>query len=149
MLTSTAFFTGYGHPNIRATHPTTLEFTTEPHVTLRGDCVVGVACTMAAFTLPADFKRIARSQGSQITFEISSMGVADVVTGIGDPLLDFSNTVSMVIRKSGYVSDRTVALKADKAAADLSRRLIRHLQTGAKLEVTVTARAPEQAFNGP
>ena len=34
----------------------------------------------------------------------------------------------MVIRKSSYICNRTLAIKADKAAADLSRSLVEKLR---------------------
>ena len=35
-------FNAYGHPNILATHKTTLEFTKDKEVSLKGDCIVAV-----------------------------------------------------------------------------------------------------------
>ena len=35
-------FKAYGHPNITAKHKTTLEFTKDKELSLRGDCIVGV-----------------------------------------------------------------------------------------------------------
>ena len=35
-------FTAYGHPYITATHKNTFEFTREKHLTLKGDCIIGV-----------------------------------------------------------------------------------------------------------
>ena len=32
----------FGHPNIRSLHGRTIEITREPHLTLQGDCIVGV-----------------------------------------------------------------------------------------------------------
>jgi hypothetical protein len=34
----------------------------------------------------------------------------------------------MVVRKSSYIDDRTLAVNADKAAADLPRKLVEKLQ---------------------
>ena len=35
-------FTCYGHENITAKHKTTLEFTKDKDLSLKGDCIVGV-----------------------------------------------------------------------------------------------------------
>ncbi|HID73268.1 TPA: DUF371 domain-containing protein [Candidatus Micrarchaeota archaeon] len=43
--------TARGHPNIRAEHETTFEVTTEPSLTPRGDCIVGVQADKAASDL--------------------------------------------------------------------------------------------------
>ena len=32
----------YGHPMVRSLHPTTYEVTKDAHLTLRGDCIIGV-----------------------------------------------------------------------------------------------------------
>ncbi|MCD6301577.1 MAG: DUF371 domain-containing protein, partial [Staphylothermus sp.] len=51
---------GRGHPNIRATHKTTLEITKEPHVTPRGDCIIAVNATKATKDLDPELKNIIR-----------------------------------------------------------------------------------------
>ena len=35
-------FTAYGHKNILATHKTTIEFTKDKELSLKGNCIVGV-----------------------------------------------------------------------------------------------------------
>ena len=35
-------FRAWGHPNIKATHKTTLEFTKENYVSPEGDCIIGI-----------------------------------------------------------------------------------------------------------
>jgi hypothetical protein len=45
----------------------------------------------------------------------------------------------MVIRKSDYLSDRTLAIHADKAANDLSRELVEKLKNPRqKAKITLT-----------
>mgnify|MGYP001585634981 CR=1 FL=1 len=39
----------------------------------------------------------------------------------------FNSSTEMVIRKSGFIDGRTFAIKADKAACDLSRELIKNI----------------------
>ena len=38
-------FFSFGHPNITAKHKTTLEFTKDKELSLRGDCIIGVNST--------------------------------------------------------------------------------------------------------
>jgi hypothetical protein len=48
----------------------------------------------------------------------------------------------MVVRKSSYVCARTLAVKADKAAADLSRDIVQKLRDPAqKVKVTLSLKA--------
>jgi len=42
----------------------------------------------------------------------------------GSPRLLFTHATDLVVRKSDYVCGRTLAIRADKAAKDLSRKLI-------------------------
>ena len=44
-----------GHPLVRAEHPSTLEITREPCLTLRGDCILAVAADLGASDLPEEF----------------------------------------------------------------------------------------------
>lgn len=50
------------------------------------------------------------------------------VHGRGDPRLLLSHPTDLVIRRSGFVSDRTLMIHADKSAADLPRGMVRLLQ---------------------
>jgi hypothetical protein len=47
-----------------------------------------------------------------------------------------------VVRTSTYVDDRTVAVGADAAAADLDRDLVATLADGVDLTVTLTVHRP-------
>ena len=39
-----------GHPNIRATHKTTLEVTKEKELSPRGDCIIGICADTVSYT---------------------------------------------------------------------------------------------------
>lgn len=130
-----------GHENIRATHATTLELTTEGWLTPAGDCIIGVGASHACATLPTKMRSLARSAAAQIGLELSVATVATVtVTGRGDPDLRWSDRTSMVVRTSTYVDDRTLMVGADHAAADLPRELIDVLATGAPLSARLWVR---------
>jgi len=119
-----------GHPNVRATHPTTLEITKEEHLTPRGDCIVAVGADKGARDLSEEFKRAARDPNAIITLviEVPELGLRDVVRARGHPGLTFEHPTDLVVRKSDYICGRTVAIRADKAAKDLSRELVRALR---------------------
>jgi uncharacterized protein len=108
----------FGHINMLATHPTTLEFTRDLELTKRGDCIVGVN---------ADFKITKEVlSAKKIKVTIACSGVSDYITADVNP--DFSDMHEIVIRKSGFLSKRTLGINADKAAIDIDRRIIEKLK---------------------
>ncbi len=121
-------FSSYGHPNLLSTHKTTLEFTKDSELTKRGDCIVGVN---ADFELK-ELKKFTNCSKVRIT--ITSGGITEIVTAI--PNKDFSSNHEIVIRKSEFYSERTFAIRADKAASDLNRDLIR-LMVNAKASILI------------
>lgn len=129
-----------GHENIQATHRTTFEITKEPTLTKRGDCIIAVEATKGVADLPLEFKKAARKENAKITVTIEADGLREVVRASGNPRLSFTHPTDLVIRKSGYVCGRTVAVRADKVASDLSRKLVEKMQSSRqKIEITLTA----------
>ncbi len=129
----------YGHQNVRSTHKTTFEITKEASLTSRGDCIVAVNATKGATDLNQKFKEAARKENAKITVTIEADGEREVVRARGNPRLSFTHPTDLVIRKSGYVCGRTVAVRADKAASDLSRKLVEKMQSSRqKIEITLT-----------
>ena len=122
---------GRGHRNIRATHRTTLMFTRDPELTTRGDCIVLVGCDKALSDFPGDFVRLARNRDAVIVVEISAGGYREVVVGRGHPSLTYESSRDIVVRRSSFICPRTLAIKADKAACDISRELVNALRMGA------------------
>lgn len=128
-----------GHENVRSTHQTTFEATKEPVLTKRGDCIIAVAATKAALDLSPEFKEAARGRDAKITVTIECGGVREVVKAKGCPQLTFTHPTDMVVRKSGYVCGRTVAIWADKAAGCLSKELVEELRKpDQKVKITLT-----------
>ena len=118
-----------GHKNVLATHRTTLEFTKDSHLTLRGDCIVGIS---AGFS-EEELKGFLGMQKLKIT--ITAGGFSDTVNSV--PNAKFSSGREMVIRVGDVDSERTFAVRADKAAAGLNRRLVAALKSGSRGTVTV------------
>ncbi|RLI12568.1 DUF371 domain-containing protein, partial [Candidatus Bathyarchaeota archaeon] len=111
-----------GHPNVRAEHPTTLEVTKEEELTPRGDCIIAVGADKGARDLSENFKRLVRTPGAVVlmAIEVPSAGLREVVRGFGHPGMTLEHTRDIVVRRSDFVCGRTVAIRADKAARDLS-----------------------------
>lgn len=127
-MDTTEVIHAYGHENIRATHKTTLEITKESSVSKRGDCIVAVDATKGAMDFHPAFKESARNENAKITIKIEAGALVDVVRAKGTPRLLFIHPTDAVIRRSDYVCGRTVAIGADKAAMDLSKKLVEKLQ---------------------
>ncbi len=116
-----------GHPNVRATHRSTLEFTREEHLTPRGDCIVCVAAEKTVRDLSDEIKVALRS-GASVTVTIRVGDVYDTIKARGSPALLLDDETSIVIRKSDYIDSRTLAVGSNKAARDLDRRLVELLR---------------------
>ncbi len=137
MESVTVVFSARGHENIVATHRTTFEITKETTLTKRGDCVIAVEATRAAVDLPLEFKQAARREGARITITIEANELEEVVKAKGSPQLTFTHPTDLVVRKSSYVCSRTLAIGADKAASDFSRKLVEKMKDPHQ-EITVT-----------
>ena len=118
----------YGHKNILSTHKTTFEVTKEDTLTRRGDCIIAVKATKGAADIHSRFKKAAKSEDAQLAITIEANGVKETVKAYGSSRLSFISPTDFVIRKSDYVCGRTMAIGADKAACDLSRKLVEKLR---------------------
>lgn len=120
-------FNAYGHPNILGTHKTTLEFTKDGEVSLKGDCIVGVN---ADFELLKLNQFIKNSENNKITIAIESISkgkkIKEEISAELNP--NFSSNKEFIIRKTDFVSERTFAIRANKAAFGLNRGLIGFLK---------------------
>ena len=138
--TAKAIVTFRGHPMVRSTHPTTIEITTEGHLTPRGDCIIGVEASGGCSQLDAKVKEGLRRRGSSVTFRIIVGEHSFEVKAEGDPRLELSNPHDLVIRRSDFISDRTLAVHADSAARDIPRGMVRILKdpgTLGRMEIEV------------
>lgn len=138
------FIEARGHPEIRPRHPTTLMVTKDEAVGPRGDCIVAVAASKGAKELNYDLKRAIRS-GAPLTLTIKAGGIVERVHAFGHPSLTLEHPTDLVVRKSGFICGRTLAVGADKAAADLSAALaarLRNPKTKIQISIEVHNRKP-------
>jgi hypothetical protein len=130
----------YGHKNIRALHKTTLEITKEEHLTLKGDCIIGVKATASVNDFPGWLKKDIKD-GKKLKFTILVNGFEFLFWGYGSPLLNLSDPQELVIRKSDYISSRTAAIRSNASAIDLPREIVKKLKeesTVGKLKIEPT-----------
>ncbi len=126
-----------GHPNITAKHPTTFEVTKDAGISKRADCVIGVNANKAMYDFCESTKRALRIDRAPVCVTIQVGEIQEVVVGYGHPNLTCSNHRDIVGRKSDFTSDRTLMIKADKAAVDLNRSLIERLKKPEDITLTV------------
>jgi hypothetical protein len=113
---------------ILALHPTTIEITTDEHLSRRGDCIVGVGAEKGCAGLSREAKRVLREVSSAVRLRIVVGGEVFETRARGDPRLTLTHPHDMVIRKSDYASDRTVAVSAGAASRDIPRSIVSALR---------------------
>ncbi len=128
-----------GHPNITARHATTLEITRESEISIRADCIIGIMANKAAKHLSLELKRHLM-KGGRIEVVISAGSNKFSFKARGSPKLKLSSPKEIVFRKTDYIDDRTIAIKATAAAIDVPRSIIDMLKKGQDLLVIIRAR---------
>ena len=123
-------FVAFGHQNIDGTHKTTFELTQHTSVTPKGDCIIGTRATFDPDALAA-LAQVSRK--IKITLKTKSY-IEEIV---GEANRQYVPGPEIVIRKTDFLSPRTLVIKADKAAADLPRHFIQALKDP-KEQLTVT-----------
>ena len=134
-------FIAQGHPAIVSSHPTTLEITTEPRLTKRGDCIVAVRADFGLRDLPAALKKALSSETGRGILTMRVRGESFTVEGRGSSALTFTDPHEIVVRRSGFVSGRTLMVYSNKAAVDIPRRVVKFLQDPAEtvtIEISAT-----------
>jgi hypothetical protein len=121
-------FYARGHPAVVSTHPTTLELTKEVDLSRNGDCIIAVGSSVGLRDLPESMKNALSSEACRVRLTLKLDLHLFVIEGRGAHGLTFSHPTDIVVRKSGFVSDRTLMVRANRAAADLPRSLVELLQ---------------------
>jgi hypothetical protein len=125
-----------GHPLLTALHPTTLMITREEEVGPRGDCIVAVGADRSVADLSEEVKEGIR-RGGRVTVRMEAGGRVETVRGWGHPSLPLDHPADLVVRRSSFVCGRTLAVRADRAASDLSREFVRELRKGLPVEILI------------
>ncbi len=125
-------FYAFGHTAIRSTHPTTLEITTEKQLTRGGDCIIAVKASKGLFDLPREIRKTLSTADGMARMTLVVGSNRFTVEGRGATGLLLTHPTDIVVRKSSFVSDRTLMVKADKAAADIPREMVQLLQNPAQ-----------------
>jgi len=116
-----------GHENILSLHPKTIEITKDPHLTKKGDCIIGVSANKACHDLDIGLREKLRTSGSVVKIGIIVEPYQFEMVGLGSDNLEITHKHDIVLRKSNYVDARTLIVSCDKSAIDLPRKLINAL----------------------
>lgn len=122
-----------GHAMVRSMHRNTIEVTRDAHLSQRGDCIIGVLADKGPSDLSSQVRDTLRTDGSLVSVAISVDG-SDAIfrfSAAGSGALTLESREEMVIRKSAFVSPRTLAVHSDAAAKDVPRVLIERLRSPA------------------
>ena len=120
--------TFYGHENVRSLHPKSIEITTDEHLTLKGDCIVGVRASCGCLGIPDEMKILLQNPQSEVICTILVNEHSFRITGKGSEKLTLKNPHDIVIRKSNFTCPRTLSVNCDVAADSIPPQIIDALQ---------------------
>lgn len=119
----------FGHPNVSAKHRTTLEVTKDKEISKRADCIIGVDASRGASEIPEEAKSaLKRGAKAEVEIFLPDYALRERLYGFGSQTMSFSHARDIVIRKSDFVCGRTMLVRANKSARDLSRELVELLK---------------------
>lgn len=127
----------WGHENVKATHKTTIEVTKDDYLTPRGDCIIGIRASKGVDDLNPELKDIIRKDGSLILVIFISGDIYDYVLGYGSHNLLLRDPSRLIIRRSTFINEPTLMIRASKAAVNLRRDLVDRLKKGSELIMVI------------
>ena len=128
---------GWGHPDITATNEMIIKITKEE--TPLDNSIIAVKANKSCKDLDELFKDYLKF-GKKIKITISVDGIQDIIKAFGSPALELTDKKNIVITKSNFIDERTLAILADKAVRDLKNKLISKLKkpkTKVKIELEI------------
>ena len=114
----------YGHKNIRSLHARTIEITKDPHLTLRGDCIIGVNANKSCSDLTSDMKNKIKRDHSFIEIELIVEPFKFMFHGFGNNNLLLTHDHDIVFRKSNFICNRTLCVNCNLSAVHIPRKMI-------------------------
>ena len=111
--------------------------TKDGHLTKTGDCIVAVSADKAPANFNTEFKERLKMENAKLTVIIEAGELKETIHAFGSSKLILSHPMDMVIRKSDFISDRTVAINADKSSNEMPIELVKKLKDP-KQEIKIT-----------
>ncbi|MDI9624541.1 MAG: DUF371 domain-containing protein [Methanothermobacter sp.] len=136
-------FYAKGHPNVTSRHKSTFEITMDDEIGKTADCIIGVDSSVSMRDFPRKLKKAIAKENAIIKLVLKTKNAKDEITGRGHPNLTLDHPRDIVCRKSDYICDRTLMIKADKAACDLKKELVEDLKRGSRLKVEIIVSYPK------
>jgi uncharacterized protein len=116
-----------GHPNVKCLHKTTLEITTQPNLTVKGDCILGVCASKGCSQLhPSIKKNLCKDDFIRIQLVVEPYTIE--IVGKTSTNLLLSHPHDIVMRKSNYVDARTLIIQSNMSSADIPQGMVQLLQ---------------------
>lgn len=126
-----------GHKNVSSNHKSTFEITTDREIGPTADCIIGVGMDKTMNDFSNDFKDKIANSNTKIHVILSSENGHDEIIGFGHENLKLTHPTDIVCRTSDYTCDRTLMIKANKAARDLDPNLIDDLKNEKEMKVVI------------
>jgi len=120
-----------GHQNVLGMHKSTLEITKDTHLTLKGDCILGIGIESNFLLSPRLIQLLKRD--CQVTVKLQCGTLSDSFSGRGHHDLQLTHPHDLVFRKSEFIDERTALIKCDKSVIDIDRNIIKSLQDPTKI----------------
>ena len=120
--------TFHGHENVRSLHPKSIEITTEKHLTVQGDCIVGVKASSGCLGIPDEMKKLLQKPESKVTCTIVVKDLSFTIVGRGNEKLSLTNPRDIVIRKSNFTCPRTLSVSCNLACDSIPPQMVKALQ---------------------
>ena len=130
-------FLAKGHCNVTLRHKSTFEITKDSQMGKTADCIVGTSSEASLDNLPLALRESIRNDKQLIRVFLETENSFDEIRGYGHQSLTLNHPNDMVCRKSDYTCSRTLMIRADKAASDLKRELLKDLKKEKILKVTI------------
>jgi uncharacterized protein len=118
----------YGHRNIQSFHTRTIEITKDLNLSLRGDCIIGVNANKSCWDISDKLKHSLKDDNSFIIIDVTVGNMSFIINGLGNSRLLLLSRHDVVIRKSNFICERTIAIRCDRASSDIPREMIMSLQ---------------------
>lgn len=131
-----------GHPLVLGTHPTTFEVTREDHLTVNGNCIIGIAADKGCAGLSPDFKMLLAHDDAVLNTLLACDGISAEARSRGSSQMMLNHPTDMVWRRSTFVCGRTIGILSDTTALSLPRDLVQNLVLGKEMVVTLTVSRP-------
>ena len=100
-----------GHPNVTSRHRTTMEFTRDPEIGIKADCIVGVGSNVGMKDLPNEMLNAIKDQHTNVTIKLQTENAEDEIHGFGHEELTLDHPTDMVSRKSDFKCSKNILCK--------------------------------------